>query len=46
MFDYKKDDDFFDFEKHEKMTTKQATIIIAIIVACFVGVGLVNYFEI
>lgn len=35
----------FDYEKHEKMTTQQATIIIAIIAACFVGVGLVNYFN-
>lgn len=42
----KNDDGFFDFEKHEKMTTKQANIIIAIIVVCFVGLGLVNYFEI
>lgn len=35
----------FDFEKHEEMNTKQATII-AIILVCFVGVGLVNYFGI
>ncbi len=34
----------FDFEKHEKMTTKQANTIIAIVAACFVGIGLVNYF--
>lgn len=33
----------FDFEKHEKMTTKQAKIIIAIIVACLVGIHLVNF---
>lgn len=31
--------------KHEKMTTKQAIIIIAIIAACFIGVALVNYFN-
>jgi hypothetical protein len=40
MFDSEKDDDFFNFEKHEEMTTKQATILFLI----FVGIGLVNYF--
>ncbi len=34
----------FDYKKHEEMTTEQANIIIAIIAACFVGIGLVNYF--
>jgi len=34
----------FDFEKHEKMTTTQANIIIAIIAVCFIVIGLVNYF--
>jgi len=34
----------FDFKKHEEMTTKQATIIIAIISTCFIIVSLVNNF--
>lgn len=34
----------FYYKKHEEMTTQQATIIIAIIALCFVGLGLVNYF--
>lgn len=36
----------FDYKKHEEMTTKQTTIIIAIIAACFVGIWLVNHFGI
>ena len=36
----------FDYKKHEEMTPKQATIIIAIIAACFGVAGLVNYFNI
>ena len=34
----------FDFEKHEEMTTKQATIIMTIITVCLGVFGLVNYF--
>jgi len=34
----------FDFKKHEEITTKQANIIIAIVSACFIVIGLVNYF--
>jgi hypothetical protein len=36
----------FDFEKHEKMTTEQANIIIAIIATGFFGIWLVDYFGI
>lgn len=32
--------------KHKNWTTKEATIIIAIIAGCFVGLYLVNYFGI
>ena len=54
MCDFEKNDDIFDYKKHEEMTKKQAIIIRAIIiraiiiraivVACF-SVGLVNYFN-
>jgi hypothetical protein len=36
----------FDYKKHEEMTTKQATIIIAIIASCFVVLWLVDFFGI